>query len=371
MTPAAPIGAVRSAAYRVPTDRAEADGTLSWDATTLVTCEVEAGGETGFGYGYAARPTALFVTDVLAPVLSDREGLDTGGAWRAMVDAVRNHGRQGVTAMAISVADAALHDLRGKLVGVPLSTLLGRCREAVPAYGSGGFLTYSRTEMDEQIAGWREAGVKAMKIKVSADPTVEGPRIAAARRSAGDDVALMIDANGACSRKEALEMAAVAAEAGVVWFEEPVSSGDLEGLRLVRDRAPPGMEIAAGEYGYDAFHFRALIDARAVDVLQADATRCCGLTGLLQADALAWSASLPLSIHCAPALHLQVGLALQRLKHLEWFHDHVRIESMLIDGAPVPGDGALHPAAPDRPGLGLTLRASDAEAYRVWPAGPM
>ncbi len=370
MTSAAPIGAVRTAAYRVPTDRPEADGTLAWDATTMVTCEIEAGGQTGFGYGYADRPSALFVTDVLAPVLSGRDALGTAACWRAMVDAVRNHGRQGVAAMAISVADAALHDLRGKLLDAPLSALLGRCRDAVPAYGSGGFTTYSREQMDDQIADWREAGMRAMKIKVSGDPEAERPRIVAARRAAGDDVDLMIDANGACSRKEALAMAEAAANSGVVWFEEPVSSDDLEGLRLVRDRAPPGMEVAAGEYGYGAFHFRALLEAGAVDVLQADATRCCGITGLLQADALAWAATVPLSLHCAPALHVQPALCLQRLKHIEWFHDHVRIESMLIDGAPVAGDGALHPAVPERPGLGLALRAADAEEYRVWPEGP-
>ena len=370
MKPAAPIGAVRTAAYRVPTDRPEADGTLAWDATTMVTCHIEAGARTGFGYGYADRPTALFITDVLAPVLSERDGLGTASAWRAMVDAVRNHGRQGVAAMAISIADAALHDLRGKLLDAPLSALLGRCRDAVPAYGSGGFVTYSRGEMDAQIAGWRDAGMGSMKIKVTADPEVERARIAAARRVAGDEIDLMIDANGACSRKAALAMADVAAGSGVVWFEEPVSSDDVAGLRLVRDRAPPNMDIAAGEYGYGAWHFRRLLEAEAVDVLQADATRCCGITGLLQADALAWAANVPLSLHCAPALHLQPALCLQRLKHQEWFHDHVRLEAKLLDGAPVARGGALHPASANRPGLGLELKIADAEPYRVWPDGP-
>ncbi len=161
----------------------------------------------------------------------------------------------------------------------------------------------------------------------------------------------------------------------MVWFEEPVSSDDLAGLRLIRDRAPPGMDIAAGEYGYDAFHFRDLLDAGAVDVLQADATRCCGITGLLQADALAWAANVPLSIHCAPALHLQAALCLQRLKHLEWFHDHVRIESMLLDGAPWAGTGALHPAAPDAPGPRACAqirrrRALPGLASRPWLSRP-
>ena len=368
--PEVPIGGIRAAAYRVPTDRPEADGTLAWDATTMVTCEIEAGGETGFGYGYADRATALFVTDVLAPVLRGREGLATAARWRDMVDAVRNHGRTGVAAMAISVCDAALHDLRGKCLGQPLSALLGRRREAVPVYGSGGFTTYSPEEMARQIGAWVDDGFDGVKIKVTGDPRAEAARIAAARRSAGDEVELMIDANGACSRKGALEMAEAAAGQGVAWFEEPVSSDDLNGLRLLRDRGPAGMDIAAGEYGYDAFHFRALLDAGAVDVLQVDATRCCGITGLLQADALAWAAAVPLSVHCAPALHMQAALCLQRVKHMEWFHDHVRIESMMLDGAPKAKGGH---AAPDlsRPGLGLALRQADAEPCRIWPSGPL
>ena len=364
MRPEAPIRGVRAAAYRVPTDKPEADGTFAWDATVMVTCEIDAAGETGFGYGYADRATALFVADVLAPVLEGREGLATAARWRDMVDAVRNHGRQGVAAMAVSVCDAALHDLRGKCLGAPLADLLGRRRDRAPLYGSGGFTTYSPAEMDEQIGGWVAEGFGAVKIKVTGDPAAEAERIAAARQSAGDGVELMIDANGACSRKEALAMAEVAAESGVVWFEEPVSSDDLEGLRLVRDVGPPGMDVAAGEYGYDAFHFRRLLEAGAVDVLQVDATRCCGITGLLQADALAWAANVPLSIHCAPALHLQAALCLQRLKHMEWFHDHARIEAMLLDGAPAPRDGHAAPD-PGRPGLGLALKRADAEPYRI------
>ncbi|MBM9595989.1 enolase C-terminal domain-like protein [Roseitranquillus sediminis] len=369
MSPEAPITGVRTAAYRVPTDRPEGDGTLAWDATVLVTCEIEAGGQTGFGYVYADSATALFASDVLAGVLQGRDGLATAARWREMVDAVRNHGRQGVAAMAISLCDAALHDLRGKYLGASLSTLLGRRREAVPVYGSGGFTTYAPSEMDAQIEGWVDAGFHAVKIKVTSDLAAEAPRIARARRAAGDGAALMIDANGACSRKQALKMADFAAASGVVWFEEPVSSDDVEGLRLVRDQAPAGVELAAGEYGYDAFHFRRLLEAGAVDVLQADATRCCGITGLLQADALAWAATVPLSIHCAPALHLQAALCLQRLIHMEWFHDHVRIEDMLMEAPPVARNGVAIPED-DRPGLGLALKQADAEPFRIWPRGP-
>ena len=120
------------------------------------------------------------------------------------------------------------------------------------------------------------------------------------------------------------------------------------------------MAVSAGEYGYDLRYFRRMLETGAVDVLQADATRCGGVTGFLKAAAIADSFSLPLSAHTAPALHLHICCAAPRLRHLEWFHDHVRIEHGVFDGAPVPRDGVIAPNA-DRPGLGLEFKQADAE----------
>jgi L-alanine-DL-glutamate epimerase-like enolase superfamily enzyme len=173
-----------------------------------------------------------------------------------------------------------------------------------------------------------------------------------------------VDANGAYTREQALEQAERFAEDDVRWFEEPVSSDDLEGLRLLRDTRPPGMAIAAGEYGYDLFYFRRMLAAGAVDAIQADATRCGGVTGFMDAAALADAFGLPLSSHCAPALHVALCCAARRAVHLEYFHDHVRIESMLFDGAPVPREGLLRPDR-SRPGLGLEFRERDAERFRA------
>ncbi|MGH8143030.1 MAG: enolase C-terminal domain-like protein, partial [Steroidobacteraceae bacterium] len=148
------------------------------------------------------------------------------------------------------------------------------------------------------------------------------------------------------------------------WLEEPVSADDLCGLRRVRDRAPRTMEIAAGEYGYSLDYFRRMLEAGAIDVQQADATRCGGVTGFLQAAALCEAFHVDLSAHCAPALHCHLGCAAPRFRHVEWFHDHVRIERMLFDGAPVPHAGIIRPDG-SRPGLGLLLRRSDAERFAV------
>ncbi len=280
-----------------------------------------------------------------------------------MRSAVRNVGYPGVASSAISAVDVALWDLKALLLGVSLSTLLGRVREQVPVYGSGGFTSYSAERMQRQLTGWVEQGITAVKMKVGLEPDLDPERVRHARGVIGDDVRLFVDANGACSRKQALALAETfTEEAGVSWFEEPVSSDDLEGLRLLRDRGPTGMDIAAGEYGYDLFYFRRMLDAGAVDVLQADVTRCGGITQLLQVGALCAAQGVRLSAHTSPAIHAHVCAAIEPLAHVEYFHDHARIEELLFDGAPPLRDGFLCPD-PMVAGMGLALREHEAERY--------
>jgi L-alanine-DL-glutamate epimerase-like enolase superfamily enzyme len=358
-----PIRHLDVSAYVIPTDRPESDGTLDWTRTTLVLVEVEAGGARGLGYTYADAATALLVRDTLADGVIGADAFALPSLWANLNARVRNLGRRGVAQMAVSAVDAALWDLKGKLLGRPLAQLLGAARDRAPIYGSGGFTSYSVAHLTEQLAGWAAQGIPRVKMKVGRAPDQDPMRVQAAREAIGTQVELFVDANGAYGRKQALRFAARFADLGVVWFEEPVPADDLEGLRLIRDRAPAGMEIAAGEYGYESRYFDRMLAAGAVDVLQADATRC-GITGLIAAATLAEARGLPLSCHCAPALHLHPGLALPRLAHLEWFHDHARIERLLFDGAPVPRAGALAPD-PSRPGLGLEFKRADAARYAV------
>jgi L-alanine-DL-glutamate epimerase-like enolase superfamily enzyme len=362
-TTAARIESVRARAYVIPTDNPEADGTFAWTSTTLILVEASAGGQTGLGYTYADRSITGLIAGPLGEVVKQQDALDTGAAWIAMQRRVRNLGRQGLAACAISAVDAALWDLKAKLLGLPLALLLGRWRDAVPIYGSGGFTTYSDGELRDQLGGWVERdGCAWVKMKIGTHPADDPRRVAVARAAIGDH-GLFVDANGALTGKQALALAErMARDAGVLWFEEPVSSDDLAGLRLLRRRAPAAMEIAAGEYGYDADYFRNMLAAGAVDVQQADATRCGGVTGFLQVAALCDAHHIDLSAHCAPALHLHVACAVPRLRHLEWFHDHVRIEHMLFDGAPTPQQGAIRPDL-SRAGLGLVFKQRDAERY--------
>jgi L-alanine-DL-glutamate epimerase-like enolase superfamily enzyme len=364
LTQDVPIRSVVATAYTLPTDGHESDGTIAWDATTLVVAEVQAGGRWGLGYSYADAAAADLIRRQLAPVIAGLDAFDVPACWLSMVKAARNLGRPGLASCAISAVDNALWDLKGKLFEVPVSTLLGQVRPRVPIYGSGGFTSYDTRRLQAQLSGWVEQGILRVKMKVGRHPFEDVARVRAAREAIGPDALLFVDANGAYARKQALTFAEAIAPYDVSWFEEPVSSDDLEGLRLLRDRAPARMDVAAGEYGYDAVYFRRMLESGAVDVLQADGTRCGGISGLIKASALAEAHMVPLSTHTAPALHVHVGVALAPVAHLEYFHDHVRIERLLFDGAPVPHAGTL---APDRsrPGLGLELKRADAARYAV------
>jgi L-alanine-DL-glutamate epimerase-like enolase superfamily enzyme len=352
-------------AYEIPTDEPESDGTLEWDSTTLVVVHLRAGEATGLGFTYADASAAGVVDGKLRELVEGSDPLALGETWRRMGEALRNAGRPGVGFMALSAVDIALWDLKARLLDVPLVDLLPRCRDSVAIYGSGGFCSYSLERLRAQLGGWVADGIPRVKLKVSRHPEQDPKRLDAVRQAIGDDADLYVDSNGALSRKQALAWAErLASEWGVSWFEEPVSSADLEGLRLLRDRAPGGLDIAAGEYAFVARDFLALLEAGAVDCLQADVTRCGGVTGFLQAGSLGESYGLDVSAHCAPALSAHACAAVPNFRHLEYFHDHVRIESMLFDGVLEPEDGALRPDR-SRPGHGLELKLADAEPYRV------
>lgn len=375
-----PVDQVDTMVLQIPTETPESDGTLQWDSTTMVLVEISAGGTRGLGYTYNHAAAAAVVARPLAGVIQGRDAMAIPALWQSMWRAVRNIGLPGIAASAIAAVDIALWDLKARLLDLSLVDLLGpglpapasdaaavalgRGAPGVPLYGSGGFTSLSIDELQRQLRGWVDAGIPRVKMKVGRDPDADPARVRAAREAIGDDAALFVDGNGAYTRKQALHMAEVFRGYGVSWFEEPVSSDDLDGLRLLRDRAPAGMQIAAGEYGYTPAYFRRMLDAGAVDVLQADVTRCMGISGLCQAAASCLARGLPLSLHTAPAAHLHAGASLAPVIHLEYFHDHTRIERQIFDGLPEPRDGALHPDR-SRPGHGITLCRGKANEYAI------
>jgi L-alanine-DL-glutamate epimerase-like enolase superfamily enzyme len=351
-------------AYTIPTEEPESDGTLTWDATTVVVAEITAGGRTGLGFTYGSRACGTVIREKLESAVVGRDPMDVPGAWNRMVAEVRNVGRPGIASHAIAAVDTALWDLKARLMEVPVFRLLGGVRDEVPVYASGGFSSYSETQLADQLGGWvHDEGISRVKMKIGAgwgaDPDTDVKRTALARQAIGSEAELMVDANGAYSRKQAAAVAGELEPLGVTWFEEPVSSDDLEGLAEIRDATE--IEIAAGEYGYDVWYFGRL--APHVDVLQADVSRCMGITEWLRAAAVAAAHNLEISGHCAQSLHAHAACAVPNLRHLEYFHDHHRVDRILFDGVLDPAGGVLRPD-PDRPGMGLELKRSDAEQYR-------
>jgi L-alanine-DL-glutamate epimerase-like enolase superfamily enzyme len=205
------------AAYAVPTDAPESDGTLEWDRTTIVVVELEAGGVSGLGYSYASAAAARLVASVLAPLVKGGDPLDIPAIWSTLVGAVRNMGRPGIAATAISAVDTALWDLKARLLDLSLLELLGRAREAIPAYGSGGFCSYTDGRLAGQLGGWAAEGFRFVKMKVGREPGRDPARVAVARRAIGEDVELFVDANGAHDARHAVAAAGAVAEHGVTW----------------------------------------------------------------------------------------------------------------------------------------------------------
>lgn len=366
----ATISAVRAAAYTIPTDAPEADGTAAWNSTTLVVVTVTCDGVTGTGWTYGPAACAQIVSGQLAQVVEGRDPMAVPGTWLAMVEAVRNDTRAGAAGYAVSAADVACWDLKARLLHRSLVDLLGTVHADVPVYGSGGFTTYDEQQLSAQLGGWvHDQQIPRVKIKIGQDRggsvARDLARIAQARSVIGPDAALFVDANGAYSAKQAIRVLRACTDDQVSWFEEPVSSNDLAGLRFVREQVDA--DVTAGEYGTDVGYFQRMCAASAVDCLQVDATRCGGYTEWLRSAAVAAAHELTVSGHCAPNLHAHVAASTPNLRHLEWFHDHVRIEEQAFDGTLDPQGGTITPD-PSAPGHGLTFRPEAMERHRV-PAG--
>jgi L-alanine-DL-glutamate epimerase-like enolase superfamily enzyme len=361
------IDSVAASAFTIPTDAPEADGTLAWDSTTLILVQVSAGDTLGTGWTYGDAACAGVVNNLLGPIVSGRDPQDVGGAWLAMVTALRNVGRPGIGGMALSAVDCACWDLKARLLGLPLHKLLGAVHERVKVYGSGGFTTYDDERLADQLCGWaHEQKIGRVKIKIGESSGTNVPRdlarVRLAREIVGPEVELYVDANGGYRVGQAVRVATALDEYDVRWLEEPVTSDDLAGLSRVR--ASARADVAAGEYGYDLAYFGRMCAAGAVDCLQVDVTRCGGTTELLRIAALAAAHNIEISGHCAPHLHAPVLAAIPNLRHLEWFHDHVRIESMLFDGTLEPTGGDVRPRA-ESAGHGLTWRPQEAHRFLV------
>jgi L-alanine-DL-glutamate epimerase-like enolase superfamily enzyme len=359
-----PVENLSVSVYKIPTDGPESDGTIAWNSTTMVLVSIQAGGKTGTGYTYGSTACATLISDTLKHMVIGMNALDIPAIYSLLTKNIRNQGSTGIAMMAVSAVDNALWDLKARLMNMPLALLLGKVKDNMLIYGSGGFTSYTDSRLREQLGGWVSQGIRHVKMKIGRDPDKDTSRIKVAREAIGPDAALFVDANGGYTVKQAIRKAHEFAQYDISWFEEPVSSDNLDGLRFIRERTEPAINIAAGEYGYNLPYFCSMLQAGAVDILQADATRCGGISGFLAAGHVCEAFQIPFSAHCAPSLHLPAALSLPAFYIAEYFYDHARIENMLFDGVPQQHNGTLSPDL-TRPGFGWEFKYKDAEPFKI------
>jgi L-alanine-DL-glutamate epimerase-like enolase superfamily enzyme len=358
------VGSGRISAFTVPTTQPESDGTAEWNSTTIVIIELTADGVTGIGYSYANSAAAKVAEELVKKQILNTDPFDIPALHSALDRQVRNWGRPGLVASAISAIDTCLWDLKARLLEEPLPCLLGKVRDEIQAYGSGGFTSYTEKELIDQLTGWAEEGFAFVKMKIGTHPDQDVARVTAVQKALNGSAQLYVDANGAYDRQQALHKSREFGDLGVTWFEEPVTSDDRVGLHLMVERAPAVMKIAAGEYNYTLDDARLLIEAQAVDVLQTDVTRCGGVSNFIKIGHLCEICHYPYSAHTAPSIHASLCCSVLPAMNVEYFYDHVRIEQMFFDGAITAHDGKLKPDL-SRHGLGLEFKRSDAEPYQV------
>lgn len=359
-----PVTAIYISAYTIPTSTPEADGTIEWNSTTFILVEITAGNKTGIGYTYANEATAIVIDKILKQIVTGSNALDIPSLNANMIKSIRNDGQAGIAMMAVSAVDNALWDLKAKLFDVPLCNLLGKIKDSMLIYGSGGFTSYNKKQLQQQLSGWVDEGIQHVKIKIGTHPERDAERVKEAREAIGKNAALFVDANGAYTVKQAIEKSYQFQQYNISWFEEPVTSDNLEGLQFIREYVQPEVNITAGEYGYNLSYFQHMLKANAIDILQADATRCGGITNFIKAAALAEAHQVPFSSHCAPGLHLHAAVSLNSFYIAEYFYDHARIEKMLFDGVMQPVNGSVMPDL-SRPGMGLEFKHKDSKKYKV------
>lgn len=278
----APIAEVRTHLLEhplsVPFESASMRFTARQHLLVEVICE---DGTTGWGECLGpARPNAAVVA-AYAPHLIGRDPMATEVLWQELYNLLRDQGQRGLTMTALSGIDVALWDIKGKRLGVPVSTLLGgQVRGAVRAYATGSFRRDGVDRVADnaaECAAHVAAGFHAVKIKIGFGVAEDLAVIGAVREAIGPQARLMIDANHGYTVREAIEVGQRASAFDIDWFEEPVIPEQLDAYRAVRASQP--IPVAGGETWHGRFGFREPIETGCIDIAQPD---LCGVGGFTE-----------------------------------------------------------------------------------------
>ncbi len=294
----------------------------------------------------------------LGYILRGQDPMDIEGLWQRMYYLTSRYGRRGAAIHAISGADLALWDLRGKILGKPVSELLGgTLRKSVRAYASYlfGSTPEETAELARQAVGLGLAAVKFGWGPFGQDVSTDVAHVEAARRAVGDQCELMVDAGQKFDVTSALERANRLAPFNIAWLEEPLSPDDLSGYAYLCACSP--VPIAGGKLEVTRWGFEELI-ARGLHVIQPDVAICGGLMVARQASELAERSGRRCVPHCfstginlAASLHWMASYRPGDL--VEYCLSRSPLMRQLVRNLPPLRDGRV--AVPDGPGLGIEL----------------
>ena len=325
-------------------------------------------GTYGWGEGYGPANVIRAGVEFLAPLVQGEDPLQVEAIWSKMHLRAMDYARRGVLVAAISAIDIAIWDLRGKLLNQPVSVLLGgRRRESVKVYATGMYFTETDDlagKLAAEACAYVEQGFQALKMKVGLDVDTDVRHVRAIRDAIGDEIELMVDANHAYSRSEALAFAKRIEPLGIRFFEEPVTPEDYEGYRELRGRT--SIPIAGGECEYLLAGFRHLLSNNCVDIAQPDICAAGGLSECKRIAALAQAFQTNVVPHSwgtgiafAAGLHLVSTLDIVpgRLRMPDALLEMDRSENALRDNLTAPifsvSDGYV--TVPNAPGLGVDV----------------
>jgi L-alanine-DL-glutamate epimerase-like enolase superfamily enzyme len=354
------IASVESFVLRIPTRKPIS---LDLPEHSLVVAEIRTDqGITGLGYSLAFggggdRAIQVYLETRLAPLLLGQDPLFVERLWQRMFRADRGIKRQGIAGYAVSALDIALWDITGKAAGLPLSKLWGAVTDRVPAYGSGGWGSYSVEDLIAEATRYADAGCRYYKMKIHhPDPRVNRQRVEAVKQALGDRVRLMVDVNQRLDVMGNIRQADLLSDLDLVWYEEPVLADDIAGCAEVA--AAIAIPVATGENNYTRYEFRQIIERRAARYLMPDVCRANGFSESLRIARLAEAHAVLVSPHVVHELSVHVAAAISNAFLVEWI-DWVPAD--LFDGLPTIENGDF--LVPDRPGHGLALTADAVRKY--------
>jgi len=371
----ATIESISVATARVPLESVTSFATRTVTARDYGLVKVRAGGVEGIGFCYAGSSggalVAHAVEQLLAPLVLGRDSLTVEGLWQRMFQETVLQGRAGSVMRAISIVDCALWDLNARAAKLPLYKYLGAAVErAVPAYASGGYYLAGKTpkELGREMAGYAEAGYRAVKMKVGRlSPKEEEERVKAARDAVGPDVELMLDANNAWhDLPTAMRYMKRFELYDPYWIEEPFFPDDIENhARLARLTR---VTVATGEIGTGRWHFKEILDKGAAQILQTDALVCGGISEWRRIAATAASYGVTVCPHWFHDLHAHLVAATPNARYVEFFpDDQVLNFRRLIDEQLKVEDGML--ILPSSAGLGFGFDERAVARYALKEGG--